>query len=196
VSRLVWIPCALLMLTPAVRAATAPAGIEPDNYAEGTVLTSASPLVTLTTTLTDNVPVPSFVVTANTDDFGLAPTGTKVFGHANVPFFNDNRRLRMDFTQPVQGIDIAFTGSLNAHVGRLEAYDAGNSLVASYISQPRAGGDVEVLSVVRSNADIAWAVAYAAGARDFGRLDALAITVPEPGTALLALVALAVVRRR
>src|SRR4030095_9126266 len=84
--------------------------IEPDDYPEATVLDTISPHLALHTTLDDNIPVPIFHVTANVDGLHFAPTGTKVFGEANVPFWNNLRRLRIDFGTPVSRIQIAFAG--------------------------------------------------------------------------------------
>lgn len=163
--------------------------IEPDDYAEGTVLESISPAVTLWTTLSDNVPIGIFDVSATTDGFGYAPTGVRVFSHGSVTHWWDQRRLRMDFTSPVQSLQIAFAGGnfFEDEVGRLRAYDAANNLVAEYITAPRAEGSAEVMSISRPAADIAWASAFCLPDEgDFGRLDDLRFTLasaPQPGDA-------------
>ncbi len=150
--------------------------IEPDDYATGTVLTSIDPRVTLSTTGTDNVPVPIFEVTATDDPFDYAPTGTRVFGHANVQFFNDGRRLRMDFSDDVRTVSISAAGGdfFDPEVGLLRAYNAGGQLLQEVTSAPLAGGESAVLSISRANADIAFAIAFTpVDQGNFLRLDRL-----------------------
>lgn len=152
--------------------------LEPDDFADGTALTDALAGVTLSTTLSDNVPVEAFVVTASVDGLELAPTGDTVFGHADVQFFNNERRLRLDFDAPVKGVSLQFAGGtfFETEIGRLEAYDADGELLAEYVSQPMAAGESEELSIARASAEIAFAIAYVAeGEGSFGRLDALRI---------------------
>jgi hypothetical protein len=161
--------------------------IEPDNYADGTELTSIVPQVRLNTTLSDNVPVPLFVVTATDDAF----TGRRVFAHVNIPFFSNERRLRMDFSGLVSGISLEFIAgnALTEHIGRLEAYNSQNVLVGAYVTSPLIGTG-ETMFLSHSMPDIAWAVAYSdPGGSPFGRLDHLVfndpVMVPEPSMALL-----------
>lgn len=167
--------------------------IEPDNYANGTVLNHVFPAVNLTTAGSDNLPIPpiSFDVTASYDGFGFASTGTNVFGHAGVQFWNTNRRLRMDFTTPVSLLSIDFIGGdlFTNDVAQLDAYNSSGILLASYISSPRASDSVETLTISRLAGDISWAVAYSGpGNGDFIRLDNLQFTtVPEPSTTMLLL---------
>jgi hypothetical protein len=184
----------LLLLLPT---ANAEITIEPDNYANGTELTSIVPQVRLNTTLSDNVPVPLFVVTATDDAF----TGRRVFAHFNIPFFSNDRRLRMDFSGLVSSISLEFIAgsALNEHIGRLEAYNTQNTLIDTYVTSPLTG-TAETMFLSRSMADIAWAVAYSdPGGSPFGRLDHLVfsdpVMVPEPsmtvlgGAMLMALIA-------
>ncbi|MFO0838631.1 MAG: hypothetical protein U1D55_08870 [Phycisphaerae bacterium] len=158
--------------------------IEPDAYAESADLTNVSPVVTLSTTLDDNVPVPIFNVTATTDTIGLAPTGVRVFAHANVFFFNNDRRLRLDFSRPIRAISIDFAGGtfFDTEIGRLEAYNALGTRISTYVTSPLGPGNTETMTLVRPQADIEYAMAYIAfGEGDFGRLDNLRITVSCPG---------------
>jgi hypothetical protein len=173
----------LFLLLPALRAEVV---VEPDNYPNGTQLTTIVPQVTLNTTLSDNLPVPLFFVTA-TDDMA---TGRRVFAHFNIPFFSNERRLRMDFSGPVSSLSLEFItpNALDAYIGRLEAYDSHNTLLGTYVTSPLTGG-AETMFLSRPMADIAWAVAYSdPGANPLGRLDHLVfsdpVMVPEPSTAL------------
>jgi hypothetical protein len=161
--------------------------IEPDSYANETELTSIVPQVRLNTTLSDNEPVPQFVVTATDDTF----TGRRVFAHVNIPFFSNERRLRMDFSGLVSGISLEFIAgnALTEHIGRLEAYNSQNALIGAYVTSPLVGTG-ETMFLSHSMPDIAWAVAYSdPDGSPFGRLDHLVfsdpVMVPEPSMALL-----------
>jgi|GEM_PF-1197687 len=173
--------------------------LEPDAFTNGTVLDHVLPQVNLTTAGANNLPIPpvSFPVTATYDGFHFASTGTNVFGQAGVQFWNTNRRLRMDFNAPVTALSIDFIGGdlFTNDIAELDVFNAAGTLVAAYISSPRAPGEVETLTVSRPLGDVAWAVAYAQpGDGNFIRLDNLRFTaVPEPGAAALVVPALAMV---
>jgi len=152
--------------------------IEPDDYADGTVLDRILPAVHLTTAGADNLPIPpvAFEVTAIGDLLDFATTGTKVFAHANVPFWNSDRRLRLEFALPVSLVTIDFAGGqyFAKETGRLDGYNAAGQLVASYTTAPQAAGHAETMIISRGATDIAWAVAYVPPDLGvFGRLDNL-----------------------
>ena len=179
----VLIVSSLFLPLPAIRAEVV---VEPDNYPNRTELTSIVPQVTLNTTLADNVPVPLFAVTATDDTF----TGRRVFAHVNIPFFSNERRLRMDFSGLVSSVSLEFIAgdTLTAYIGRLEAYDRQNVLVGTYVTSSLTG-NAETMFLSTPVPDIAWAVAYSdPGGSPFGRLDHLVfsdpVTVPEPSTTL------------
>ena len=174
--------------------------LEPDNYTNGTVLNTIIPGLSLTTAGTNNLPIPPvpFDVTVQTDGFGYAPTGQKVFAQAGVPFFNNQVRLLMNFSTAVGFVSIDFaggSGQTRAETGELDVYDASNNLLGSYVTQPRFGGEVETMSLSRPAADIAWAVAYVPlNQGSFGRLDHLVFSpVPEPSTLVFAVLSLGAV---
>ena len=152
--------------------------LEPDDFADETILTAASPFVTLRTSLRDGR-VSIFKVTATDDGFEFAPTGQRVFAHENIPFFSNVRRLRMDFSPPARMVQISFAGGehFQPEVGLLMAFSGEGNLLAEYVTEPRAGGEVEVMTITREHADIAWALAYSEGDFTFGRLDELVYTV-------------------
>ena len=166
--------------------------LDPDAFPDGTVLNTVIPGLSLITVGPDNVPWP-FNVTAATQTFPYSPpTGDKVFAHASVPFWNDVRRLRMDFNGVVSTINIAFMGSnaLIAERGQLDAYGVSGQWLGTYTTQPLFGGQVETMGIQRNQPDIAWAVAYTLpGDSVFGRLDHLVFSQPvavaEPGTVAL-----------
>lgn len=164
------------LIAPGARAQTYV--IEPDNYPDGTVLDRVQPAVHLTTAGADNLPIPPvpFEVTAIADLLDLAPTGTNVLGQGSVPFWNNDRRLLMEFASPASVVMIDFAGGqyFASETGQLDGYDASGRLVASYVTVPQAAGHRETMIISRDTADIAWAVAYVP--KDlgvFGRLDNL-----------------------
>lgn len=160
--------------------------IEPDDYPDGTVLDHILAAVQLTSAGADNLPIPPvpFEVTAVGDILDFATTGTNVFACANVPFWNSDQRLRMEFAAPVSSVTIDFAGGqyFTNETGRLDGFNAAGQLVASYITAPQAAGHAETMTIAREATDIAWAVAYVPpGFGVFGRLDNLRFgIVPRP----------------
>lgn len=157
------------------------AEIEPDDYADGTILDHVSPWVTLSTgAFSDNRP--TFSVEAKLDSSG-ASTGTKVFAHSGIPFWNDARSLRMDFHAPVLSVSVDYIASgffSRVHTGRLEAYSSSGSLLDFYETAPLSGAQHETMTL--SVPGIAYALAYPP-VDPFGDLDHLRFTVvPEPNS--------------
>ena len=195
---------AVLML--ALRSESAIYMVEPDDYADGTALTSVNAKVAFSTLDQDDVVVPLFTVTAEEDGFGYAPTGTKVFAHAGVGFWLDIRKLRMDFAEPVSSISLSFAGGTNfdTDFGLLNVYNGSNVLLDSYLTAGMGPGQKETMTIRRPINDIAYAIAYSVPGDGpygpFGRLDALVFdtAVPEPaaGGALLAALGMVAHRRR
>ena len=176
--RSTWLLTLALLVIPAC--GTSPTGatysVLPDDYDAGTELTNIIPQVTLTTAGDDNEIFQLFNVTSAEDDLDLAPTPTRVFAHSDIPFFNNDRRLRMDFSAPVSHISILFAGGtfFETEIGRLRAYDANDQLIGEYVTDPLESGEVEEMSITHATADIAWAVAFIAEDEgSFGRLDDL-----------------------
>jgi hypothetical protein len=162
-------------------------GLEPDDYPDRTVLDHIIPQVSLYTLVSNNTP--AFSITANVDGFGYASTGQKVFGHANVFFFNNDRRMRMTFAGVTDLLSIDAIGGTYSRTdtGRLEAYGSDGSLLDSYTTQPLGPGRVETMTLRRSQPDIAYAIAYSPeGQGTFLRLDNMRfdapVPVPEPGS--------------
>ncbi|MCG8652401.1 MAG: hypothetical protein MI861_21350, partial [Pirellulales bacterium] len=156
--------------------------IEPDDFEPGTILNEIDEKVTfsLLSQIGSQLPFP---ITAPNDAFGFAPTGSQVFGHSGVPFFNSFRRLRMDFTDSVDRVSIDFAGGnlFRTEMGRLEIYNASGVLLDTYMTQPLAGGEVETMVLSRDTAEIAFAIAFTEpGFGNFGRLDNLNFGFAEP----------------
>jgi hypothetical protein len=120
--------------------------IEPDAYPRGTILDQVVPEVRLTTAGANNLPIPPtpFSITAAGVPPGYASTGTNVFAHAGVNFFNDTRRLRMDFDGLLQTIYLDAIGSgynLSPERGHLEAYNSQNVLPHRHLGQRPGSND-------------------------------------------------------
>jgi len=157
--------------------------IEPDDFPEGTDLRSVSPFVTMS--VATSTFSTSFAVTANLDHHGLQSTGSDVFGHENIPFWNDERRLVLDFTSPVNSVSIDANGdyTLNPEIATLEVYDVSETLLDSLFT-PSLNGTPVTMSITRPQFDITRAVVYASNG-PFLRLDNLVFSVPEPSTLVL-----------
>ncbi len=146
--------------------------VEPDNFANGTVLDSLIPGVTLS----DNANAFG-VVRALTASF-QPPTGTNAFGssaHGVAGWSAGSAELRADFAKPVSTVSIDAGSDDSSDVSILEAYDAGSTLLASVVSVGLASGQSQTLSITRPTADIAFIVAYGVGG-DISPLDNLRFT--------------------
>jgi hypothetical protein len=165
--------------------------IEPDNFADETVLTQVSPGVRLSVTTSNNQIVDIWSVTADIDSMGDAPTGTMVFGHNDIPFWNSDRHLRVDFTQPAAWISLMAGGTDYFDYscqGRLEVYDMNFKLLEVYLTAPLREHQNETMLINRSQNDIYHAIAYTVGEDPFGRLDRLGYAIPEPATLSMLLI--------
>jgi len=133
------------------------AGYDPDSYAEGTLLNSANPAVTLSALGfgTDGS------VGALTSS--IRSTGSRVFGVNDsaidswtTTWDGTNRNLRMRFASPVNHVSLDAIGNSAGDYGRLEAYDANDNLLARYTTDPLTSGQVETMSIDRATAEIAY----------------------------------------
>jgi len=150
--------------------------IEPNDFAVDAVVTNASSLVTLVTAGTDDAAL-SFKITAVQRPFASA--GEHVFAHAGVGFFNNSRKLRLDFYRPAHSVSIDVIGDsdLSATYGRLEIFRADGTSLGFVRTQALGRDDVERLTMSSPNDDIAFALAYSDQAylnsSPFGKLDGL-----------------------
>jgi len=162
--------------------------VEPDPYPEHYVLNNANPYVSLITADSANQPhqpVP-FNITAAKPPFWLTYSGARIFAHAGVGFFLTDRRLRMDFAQPVASLRLEFiagSGPVECE-GVLHYFDKNGVALGIYSTGRLAPKSVHTFSVDRAEADIKWAVAYtAADSPDqFGMLDNLRFSFLPSGT--------------
>lgn len=156
--------------------------ISADDHALGTDLSNISSNVTIVSAGSDNVHQ-SFKIRAAQEP--MKEEGIHVFAHEGVSFFNDNRRLRMDFYEPVRAVSVDVTGNsdLSDTYGRLEIFDENDVSMGFIRTGALAADELENLTLSRPSADIAWAVAYSdenfLSSSPFGRLDNLRFEVPE-----------------
>lgn len=162
------------------RAESAEIVVEPDDYAPGTVLNDVVPEVSLfaavnATDLTGNF---GFNVTSAVDS--LATTGSQVFAHVNIPFFNGSRNFRMTFTNPVSAVSldaIPSTDFFNENA-ILTIYDENEVQLDQLILPGLGGGIPQTLALSRQSADIKYAVVSSDG--PFLRLDNLSFDTEPP----------------
>ena len=154
--------------------------LEPDNYAEETVLNTVVPGVTVSTVggATNAV----YARTWQPD----ATTGAKLFCHNPGDWWDQTYRLRMDFTQPVSAVAIDFRSFDAGGSGRLDVYGSGGNLLGSYVTSAFSVGGIERMTITRPNADIAYALASGnagyIGALDyltFGNSEVSVVTGPD-----------------
>ncbi|MCC6511099.1 MAG: cadherin domain-containing protein, partial [Pirellulaceae bacterium] len=155
--------------------------INPDTFALNTDVSNISSNVTLVSAGSDNVPQ-GFKIRVVQRAF---TTGDHIFSHEGVGFFNNDRRMRMDFYAPAQGVSIDFVGNsdFTATYGRLEIFNSADVSMGFIRTQPLGNGQRQRLSLSSPNNDIAWALAYPdntyLNSSPFGILENLEITIPE-----------------
>lgn len=156
--------------------------IEPDDYDVGTDVSNISKHVTSISAGDDNVPQ-GFKNEVVQESF--APDGQHIFSHAGVGFFNEVRRMRMDFYRPVRTVQIDVIGNsdLSSVYGRLEIFNKAGDSLGFVRTNALAAGVRQTLTLTSSNDDIAWALAYSEDSyldsSPFGKLDHLRILVPR-----------------
>ena len=72
---------------------------------------------------------------------------------------SSRQQLRMDFSSPMTQVSIDVIGSSDPGYGRLEVYDADDNLLARSTSNQLAEGQAQTLTLSRSTAEIAYAIA-------------------------------------
>ena len=103
------------------------ASINPDNFPLNADVSNALPYVTIVSAGADNVHH-SFKIRVVQRSF--SSPGDYIFSHEGVGFFNENRRMRMDFYHPAAGVSIDVIGNsdLSMTYGRLEIFNAAESI--------------------------------------------------------------------
>ena len=200
-------PLAALLLCAAPAVASESFEIEPDSFADETVLNFIHPRVDLA--IHDGILRPDFP-----EDFGVFPdpdiipvtaitnedilggyftsTGTKTFGHGGIGFTSLSRALGLRFIGPANELSIDVIGSTNLSptVGVLEVYDAAGVLLEAVTSPELLRQEVSTLTITRPKFEIAFARAFSSDDHShFGRFDHLRFTsIPEPASWLLMIV--------
>lgn len=164
------------------RAKSAEIVVEPDDYAAGTVLNTVVPEVSLFAAVnpTDLTGTFGFNVTSAND--GLASTGSRVFAHVGIPFFNGSRNFRMTFTDPVSAVSLDAIPSSDFFNENaiLTIYDAAG-VQLDQLDLPGLGGGIpQTIGLSRPAADIKYAVVSSDG--PFLRLDNLHFETEPPVT--------------
>ena len=163
---------------------------DPDDYAEGTVLNNVLPGVTLTAlgSNTNGDVYASYNIDASTGDMVFSNSWS--IGDDEWGFDTSFQpHLRIDFLTPVLSVSIDAIGNNAEDYGRLEAYDATNTLLGIYETSWLTDGDVETM-VFSSTTPIAYILV---AGKDPGtaphhtvQLDNLQFQpIPAPGAVLL-----------
>ncbi|MFO1064727.1 MAG: cadherin domain-containing protein [Pirellulales bacterium] len=159
--------------------------IEADNYADNTSLSNISSNVTLISAGSDNI-AQGFEILAVPKS--LATPNVKIMSHAGVGFFNNNRRIRMDFYRPVQSVSVDVIGASNltATYGRLEIFDAANNSLGMIRTNALSADVLQRLTLSTNGDQIAWALAYSddqyLSSSPFGMLDNISFVLSEKAT--------------
>jgi len=187
--------------------------IEPDDFANGTIISNAYPGATLSEFDIFGGGVIGDVY-STTDDLvatrlGVplqASTGDRVFGIRPILQFPNEAGdgdLRIDFDTPTNFVSVDFIGSNTGTapneigIGRMLVYDASDTEIANLLAGPGDGllfNEVETLTISRTTPDIAYIQLRRAGdnfvAVDNIQFNAVETVVPEPASlSMLALAA-------
>ena len=136
--------------------------VDPDDYEELVELNEVHPQVTLTS-IGDGVARTAVYARTRSP----ASTGSRVFAHAldattiSTEWTQQDRRLQMDFAEPVGTLSLDAVANSDGDLGRLEVYDLNDQLLARYTTDRLDTGDVETMTLSRAAGDIAYAIASA-----------------------------------
>ncbi|MEE3373394.1 MAG: dockerin type I domain-containing protein [Planctomycetota bacterium] len=136
--------------------------VDPDDYEELVELNEVNPHVTLTS-IGDGVARTAVYARTRSP----ASTGSRVFAHAldataiSAEWTQQDRRLQMDFADPIATLSLDAVANSDGDLGRLEVYDLNDQLLARYTTENLDTGDVETMTLSRAAGDIAYAIASA-----------------------------------
>jgi hypothetical protein len=193
---------AIALLAVAAAVAMAQVIVEPDNFAPGTDISTATLGLTLSTVSSNHGDPSVFAVPPLLPAW--ASTGALVFGHVDpfkehwvtdtTPEFQYGA-LRADFDTPAPRVEIDVIGNdIFGDFGVLRAYDAAGALLAEVQSAHLGNGESARL-IADGVGEIAYVIAGGLGTDTVG-LDRLYF-VPEPGSlTLMAIATLGMARRR
>ncbi|MFN7737451.1 MAG: cadherin domain-containing protein [Pirellula sp.] len=109
----------------------------------------------------------------------------RVLSSEGIPWFDTGSKLKVMFYREADAVSIEAIAAetLKASFGRMELYDRNNNLLEYRQTAPLLGTDREVLSVIRPQADIKYAIIYTndkvTDSSPFGPFDKLRYTYPE-----------------
>lgn len=175
----------LFLAISSITASAALINVDPDAFASGTDISNAFAGVTLSGPGQANSAVFSLAS-------GLASTGSNIFGSGddgNEWGNGFNAGMRVDFAALTDFVSIDIIGNDSSDDGRLLAYDAMNTLLATYTTGALGTGQVETALISRGSADIAYVIATGdANESDSISLDNLNYNsgvIPEPASIAL-----------
>ncbi len=133
--------------------------VEPDNLPDGILAAGFNPKLSISSVGTDSDGRVGVFADTGTR------TGNKnfqVYSKATQSFTSlwtaKTRRFQANFSAPTSFVQIDVVAPTNNAVGRLEAYNAAGTLLQRVTSRPLASGQIETLSITRSQADIAYII--------------------------------------
>ncbi len=132
--------------------------IEPDDYAEGTVIDTAIAAATLSVET-----VGGFQSSVGVAVSPTASTGEKVLAYQagstwSTLWTPDSRRLKIEFASPISHLRIDAVADSDGDFGRLEVFDGNDQLLGRSTSDTMDAGQFETLEVTRPTADVAYAL--------------------------------------
>jgi subtilisin family serine protease/methionine-rich copper-binding protein CopC len=131
-------------------------GVEPDNYAVGTVLTNIVPGVTLSAQGSTSA------VTSQTTTY--RSTGTRVFAYGtNTAWASSSVMFRADFATATSSVSIDIVPNDSSDPGLLRAYNAAGVLLQEVTCPATPLGTFTTLTITRPTPDIAYITAAGVG---------------------------------
>jgi hypothetical protein len=127
-------------------------GLEPDNYASGTILNTIKPGITLQTTSGGNV----FAAPALG---GYESTGVLAFSPSSGAGGWGSIGLRVNFATPTDFVSLDAISDDSHDLGRLQAFNSSGVLIATYNTGALGTGAIETMTITRPTADIAYVIA-------------------------------------
>lgn len=137
--------------------------VEPSAYVTGTILNEVVPEATLKA-IGPGIASPGDVISRVST---IVSNQNKVFTATSLSqqplqSWNGSQKLQVSFASPVSTVSLrAYGTSLNtSSIGRLEAYDANNTLIARFTTGALTSGGFTTMTVLRPQGDIDHVIAY------------------------------------
>ncbi len=157
--------------------------ITAEQFLTGADLTNVSSNFSMVTAGSDNAPQ-SFIIKPVAKPSGAV--GDMVLSYDTIPYFNDSRRLRIDFYRPARAVSVDFSGDSNftATYGRLELFNAAGQTLGFVRTNGLSAGQRQTITAVATENNIAYAVAYSdnqfLSSSLFGRIEGFTASMVEP----------------